>query len=176
MVQVGRETASVCDTDLPRGVIAMARRKPPAEEKADASGDGPRAGEELVVVRAGEWRLLVPLRHVERVLPAAMPVARPSSVPTAPAIALGETLVPVVFAQALVGSGEVRLALEHQMIVLADGDRRALLWVDGVEDIVVHAPVTAPAGTAPGSFAVGWSGAEQPLAVLDVPRILAIAA
>lgn len=171
-----RATAFNRGTVLPRKVTAMARRESSAGKSSTAPADVLAAGEELVVVRAGPWRLLVPMRHVVRVLPAAMPAARPSPAPTAPAVALGGTLVPVVFALALVGSEEVRLATEHQMILLADDDRRALLWVDAVEEVVAYARVAVPEGAAPGRFSVGWSGAEQPLAVLDIPRILEIAA
>jgi hypothetical protein len=146
------------------------------------SADGPtsddtlRPGEELVAVRAGAFRLLVPLRHVERVLSAAMPAARPTTGQAAPVVALGAELVPVVFASALVGGAEVRLAPEHQMVLLAAGGRRALLWVDAVEDVVVHSAPAAPPGAGPADLVAGWSGAARPLPVLDVPRMLALAA
>src|SRR5512133_3548667 len=77
------------------------------------STDTLRPGEELVTVRAAGWRLLVPLRAVERVLPAAMPAGRPASAATAPVVAVGDALVPVVFAGALLGEREVQLAA-HQ--------------------------------------------------------------
>jgi chemotaxis signal transduction protein len=151
-----------------------------AHAHQDAAGptshDTLRPGEELVAVRAGAWRLLVPLRHVERVLSAAMPAARPASSTTAPVVAIGAELVPVVFAAALVGAAEVRLAPDQQMVLLADGDRRVLLWVDAVEDVVAHGAASASAGSGPADLVVAWSGAERPLAVLDVPRILALAA
>ncbi len=140
------------------------------------SPDTLRPGQELVAVRAGAWRLLVPLRHVERVLSAAMPAARPASSAAAPVVALAGELVPVVFACALVGATEVRLAPDQQMVLLADGGRRALLWVDAVEDVVAHALASAPAGSGHADLVLAWSGAERPLAVLDVPRILALAA
>jgi chemotaxis signal transduction protein len=135
-----------------------------------------RPGEELVAIRAGAWRLLVPLRHVERVLSAAMPAARPASSAAAPVVAIAGELVPVVFAGALVGATEVRLAPDQQMVLLADGGRRVLLWVDAVEDVVAHGPASAPPGGGPADLVLAWSGAERPLAVLDVPRILALAA
>jgi chemotaxis signal transduction protein len=139
------------------------------------SGEVLRPGEELVTVRAAGWRLLVPLRHVERVLSAAMPAARPSAAAAAPVVAVGDELVPVVFAGALLGEREVRLAAEQQMVLLGGGGRRVLLWVDAVEDVVAHAPAAPPGGPAPADLVLAWSGAERPLAVLDVPRVLAIA-
>ncbi len=139
------------------------------------SGDTLRPGEELVAVRASGWRLLVPMREVERVLPAAMPAARPAPGLAAPVVALGAALVPVVFAGALVGATEVRLEARHQMVLLADRDRRALLWVDSVEDVVPHAPAAAPPGGAAPDLVLAWSGADRPLAVLDVPRLLDLA-
>lgn len=139
------------------------------------SGDILGRGEELVTVRAAGWRLLVPLRHVARVLSAAMPAARPAAEAAAPVVALGDDLVPVVFAAALVGEREVRLAAEQQMVLLAEGGRSALLWVDAVEDVVAYAPAAPPAGAAPADLVLAWSGAERPLAVLDVPRLLSIA-
>jgi chemotaxis signal transduction protein len=138
------------------------------------SDDTLRPGEELVALRAAGWRLLVPLRAVERVLPAAMPAARPSADGAAPVVALGGALVPIVFAAALVGEREVRLAASQQMVLLAERGRRALLWVDAVEDVVPHAPAPAPPGAAP-DLALGWSGADRPLAVLDVSRLLDLA-
>jgi hypothetical protein len=134
-----------------------------------------RPGEELVVVRAAGWRLLVPLRTVARVLPAAMPAARPAPGAVGPVVGIGDALVPVVFAAALVGEREVRLGASQQMVLLADGARRALLWVDAVEDVVPHAPAPSPPGAAP-DLVLGWSGADRPLAILDVPRLLDLAA
>jgi chemotaxis signal transduction protein len=140
---------------------------------ARTSCDGLRVEEELVTVRAGAWRLLVPLRHVERVVSAAMPAARPALAAASPVVALGDDLVPVVFAEALLGAPEVRLAPDHQMVLLGADGRRALLWVDAVEDVVPHAPATPPPGTV-ADLVVGWSGKGRPLAVLDVPRVLAL--
>ncbi len=140
------------------------------------SDDILRPQEELVAIRAGGWRLLVPLRHVERVLPAAMPAARPAAEPAAPLIALGEDLVPVLFAGALVGATEVRLSAEHQMILLSALGRRAFLWVDAVEEVVAHAPAPPPRDAGPAELVLAWSGAERPLAVVDVPRLLSLAA
>ena len=127
-----------------------------------------------MAVRAAGWRLLVPMTAVERVLPAAMPAARPAPGATAPVVAIGDQLLSVVFAAALVGEPEVRLAAQQQMILLAEGGRRALLWVDAVEDVVPHVPAPAPHGAAP-DLVLGWSGADRPLAVLDVPRLLDLA-
>jgi hypothetical protein len=115
------------------------------------------------------------MREVERVLPAAMPAARPSTGAAPPVVALGAALVPVVFAGALVGAREVRLEARQQMVLLSDGARRALLWVDAVEDVVPHAPAAAPPGSAAPDLVLAWSGADRPLAVLDVPRLLDLA-
>jgi hypothetical protein len=149
---------------------------PAVPAQADAPGptshDALRAGEELVRVRAGAFRLLVPLRHVERVLPAALPAARPSPSAEGPVVALPGALVPLVFAAALLGAGEARLAPEHQMVLLGGAAGRALLWVDGVEDVVFHA--AAPEGPA-GPLVAGWSDPALPTAVLDVPRLLSLA-
>lgn len=132
-------------------------------------------GEELVSVRAGAWRFLVPLRHVERVLPAAMPAARPAADAAAPVVAVGAELVPVVFASALVGTAEVKLAAAQQMVVLADRGRWAILWVDAVEDVVAHAPAPEPPEGTRSDLVLAWSGPSRPLAVLDVPRVLDLA-
>jgi hypothetical protein len=139
------------------------------------SGDTLRPGEDLVAIRAAGWRLLLPLGAVERVLPAAQPAARPALEAAAPVVAIGEDLVPVVFAAALVGEREVRLGAEQKMVLLAGGARRALLWVDAVEDVIPHVPAPAPPGAAAPELIAGWSGADRPLAVLDVPRLLELA-
>src|SRR5574342_709983 len=106
---------------------------------------GPK--EELVQIRVGVWRMLLPLRFVERVLGAALPAASPSASGDAPPVlSIGGALVPVLFAEALLGAGEVRLGAEDQMILLRHGDRRALLWVHAVEEVVEFAPVPPPPG------------------------------
>jgi chemotaxis signal transduction protein len=130
--------------------------------------------EELVSVRAAGWRMLVPLRHVERVLPAAMPSARPAGEAAAPVVAVGGELLPVVFACALAGGAEVELDASQQMVLLAAHGRRAILWVDAVEDVVAHAPARPPPGAPPRELVAAWSGADRPLAVLDVPRLLTL--
>lgn len=112
------------------------------------------------------------MRSVERVLSAAMPAARPAREAAPPVVAVGEALLPVVFAAALVGEREVRLAAGQQMVLVRDRGRRALLWVDAVEDVVPHAPATPPADGAARDLVLAWSGAERPAAVLDVARIL----
>jgi chemotaxis signal transduction protein len=139
------------------------------------SADAVREREELVAIRSGGWRFLVPLRHVERVLPAAMPVARPAAPAVPPVVAVGPALVPVVFANALVGAHEVRLAAGQQMVLLAEAGRRAALWVDAVEDVVAHVAAEPDEGATAPDLVAGWSGAERPLAILDVPRLLTLA-
>lgn len=149
----------------------------PSRPPEHTSDHALRPREELVAVRAGAWRLLVPLRHVERVLSAAMPAARPALGAAAPVIALGGALVPVVFAGALLGAEEERLEATDQMLLLSDGARRALLWVDAVDDVLPHVPAAPPpGGAARGDLVAAWSGADRPLAVLDVPRVLELSA
>lgn len=129
--------------------------------------------EELVQIRAGAWRMLLPLRFVERVLGAALPAVRPDAHPV---VAVGPELVPVLFADALLGAPEVGIDAEDQMILLRAGARRALLWVDAVEEVVEFAPVSPPPGSVERSIVAAFSGAARPLAVLDIPRLLELAA
>jgi hypothetical protein len=133
--------------------------------------------EELIQLRAGAWRMLVPMRFVERVLGAALPAVRPSEDgASAPVVAIGQALVPVLFAEALLGATEVPLDASDQMVLLRQGARRALLWVDAVEEVVEAEPVPAPPDAARRSFVAAFSGGARPLAVLDVPRLLELAA
>ena len=144
---------------------------------APSVSDGLVPREELVQVRAGGWRMLLPMRFVERVLGAALPAARPSPTGDAPpVVAVGAALVPVLFADALLGAEEVRLKAEDQMVLVRHGARQALLWVDAVEEVVEFAPVPPPPGAAERSIVAAFSGAERPLAVLDVPALLELAA
>lgn len=146
---------------------------PPAPPVSDALS--PR--EELVQVRASAWRVLLPMRFVERVLGAALPAVRPMNGAHAPpVVALAGALVPVLFADALLGAEEVSIDAADQMVLLRRGDRRALLWVDAVEAVVEFSPVPPPPGTAERSVVAAFSGGERPLAVLDVPRLLELAA
>jgi hypothetical protein len=135
-----------------------------------ADQDVLRDGEELVLVRAGCWRLYVPVRHVRRIHPAALPAAHPGAPALAPVIAVDGVLLPVAFAASLAGEPEVRLAPDHQLVELQAGGRRGLLWVDAAEDVVAHSSA-APA-PADGALVAGWSGGDRPLPVLDVPRVL----
>jgi chemotaxis signal transduction protein len=129
-----------------------------------------REGDELVVVRAGTWRMLVPLRHVRRIHAAVLPTARPGAPALAPVVSVGGTLIPVAFAAALAGESRVELATHHQMVELSAGPRLGLLWVDSAEDVVPFAPaaVERPAE----GLVAAWSNAAAPLPVLDVPRLL----
>jgi hypothetical protein len=116
------------------------------------------------------------MRFVERVLGAALPavsLAPAGDVP--PVVAIGRTLVPVLFAEALMGASELALGASDQMILLRHGDRRALLWVGAVEEVVEFAPVPPPSG-AERALVAAFSGAERPLAVLDIPHLLELAA
>lgn len=133
-----------------------------------------RPGEDLVAVRAGEWRVLVPMRYVEKVCGAALPAAVPSEgEPRPPVVSVAGELLPVVFAEALLGADEAVLEPADKMVLLHHAGRRALLWVSAAEEIVEFAPV-ARAPPADGVLA-GFSGADQALAVLDVPRVLDLA-
>jgi chemotaxis signal transduction protein len=133
-------------------------------------------GEELVLLRSGAWRFLVPMRHVERIYQAALPAALPSAgAPRHPRLALGDAMVPVLFGQVLLGAQEVVLGTEDKVVLLReDGGRRALLWVDAVEEIVEHRPVSRGADE-PLDLVLGFSAWERPLAVLDVQRFLDLA-
>lgn len=128
-------------------------------------------------IRSGVWRMLLPMRFVERILGAALPAPRPAAGgDAAPVVSLGGALVPVLFADALLGAEEVRIGAEDQMVLLRHGGRRALLWVDAVEEVVEHSPVPTPPGADARAFVTAFSGAGRPLAVLDVPRLLELAA
>ncbi len=132
----------------------------------------PLRGDPLVLARSGAFRLLVPLEFVERVLPAALPTARPDTAgPAHPVVSVGGTLLPVLFAEALLGADEARLRAGDQLLQLRDGARQALLWVSAVEEVVGCEPLAAPADHRPGLVA-GFSDADGPLAVLDVARAL----
>lgn len=128
-----------------------------------------------MLARSGAWRLLVPLRYVERILGAAMPAAIPSTASDRqpPLVAVGDELIPVIFCQALLGAERVSLAAADQMILVAHGGRRALVWVDAAEDLVPFEPVPPPAGgTGAAALATAFSGRARPLAVLDVPGLV----
>jgi hypothetical protein len=128
-----------------------------------------------VLARSGPFRLLVPLERVERVLPAALPAARPTAgQPAHPVVSVGGRLLPVLFAEALLGAAEARLRPGDQLLQLTDGPRQALLWVNAVEEVVACQPLAPPADHRPGLVA-GYAEAGGALAVLDVARALDLA-
>jgi hypothetical protein len=135
----------------------------------------PSRGDPLVLARSGAFRLLVPLENVEGVLPAALPTARPAAEgPVHPLVSVGGVLLPVLFAEALLGATQARLRPGDQMLQLKDGVRRALLWVSAVEDVVTCGPLAPPADHRPGLVA-GYSDSDGPIAVLDVAHAIALA-
>jgi CheW-like domain len=135
----------------------------------------PCRGDPLVLARSGPFRLLVPLDNVEGVLPAALPTARPAAEGAAhPVVSVGGVLLPVLFAEALLGAAEARLRPGDQMLQLKDGVRQALLWVSAVEEVVTCGPLAPPADHRHGLVA-GYSDAGGPIAVLDVARAIALA-
>jgi phenylpropionate dioxygenase-like ring-hydroxylating dioxygenase large terminal subunit len=85
-------------------------------------------------------------------------------------ISVDGTLLPVAFAAALAGESSVEMRAHHQLVELAVGERRGLLWVEAVEDVVPLEP--APGETSADTLVAGWSGAKRPLPILDVPRLL----
>jgi len=137
---------------------------------ASTSGDAVTAPEELVVVRAAHWRMLVPLCQVRRVHPAVMPTARPGAPALSPVVSVEGALLPVAFAASLAGGTRVELEGHHQMVELVAGGLRGLLWVDAVEDVVPSEP--APGDPSPEALVARWSCGGRPLPVLDVPRLL----
>jgi chemotaxis signal transduction protein len=135
-------------------------------------------GEELVLLRSGAWHMLVPMRHVERIYDAALPAAIPSvDGARHPMMTIGGALVPLLFCEALFGGDQVTLDTEDKMVLLRAGSRRALLWVDAVEEIVEHAPTSGRSDRAELSGLIaGFSGTERALPVLDIPKFLELAA
>ncbi|MGC4117131.1 MAG: chemotaxis protein CheW [Myxococcales bacterium] len=126
-------------------------------------------GELLVQVRCGFWRVLVPLRQVERVLPAALPGALPSSAPGAlPVVNLAGEPLPLILGEVLLGAERVSLRQSDQMLCLTDGTRRALLWVSAAEDLIPWEPAPAPAT---GEFLAGFHRSAG-VAVLDIFQLL----
>jgi hypothetical protein len=154
-------------------VTAATAAEAPRDAAALAGGVLP-AGEALVRVRCGTFGLLVPLAAVERVVPAGLPARPPGGDHGHPVLSLGGALVPVLFGEALLGEDEARLAPEHQLLLLADRGRRALLWLSAIEDVEPWRPLPPPPG-AGGPLVAGWSGGEAPLAVLDVAQAVALA-
>ena len=135
----------------------------------------PAPGDALLVARSGAFRLLLPLERVARIHPAALPAARlASDGPATPVVRVGDALLPVLFAEALLGGGEAWLRPGDQLVELTDGPRQALLWVSAVEEVVPCRPLPPPAGRRP-DLVAGYAEADVPLAVLDVPRAVALA-
>lgn len=135
----------------------------------------PAPGDALLVARSGAFRLLVPLERVARVLPAALPAARlATDGPAHPVVRVGEALLPVLFAEALLGAGEAWLRPGDQLLQLQDQGQQALLWVSAVEEVVSCRPIPPPAGRHP-DLVAGYAEADGPMAVLDVARAVAMA-
>lgn len=135
----------------------------------------PHPGDPLLVARSGAFRLLVPLEEVGRVHPAALPTARLASDGLAhPVVGVGEALLPVLFAEALLGAGEAWLRPGDQLLELRAQEGQALLWVSAVEEVVACQPVPPPPGRCP-DLVAGYAEAGGPLAVLDVGRAVALA-
>lgn len=135
--------------------------------------------EPLAVVRVGAWKLALPLRAVQQVFSAAMPTAVPSNRPTpAMAVRIGDELVPVAFAAALLGVEQLTMRPEDKMVLLDADGGRVVLWVDAVEEIVPYEPLQGRVEVpgADGGWVAGFSAGEHAMAVLDPSRLRAAAA
>ncbi len=150
-----------------------------AATAAEVQGDSPQgasplglaAGEELVLARSATWRLLIPMRYVDRIYGAALPAVVPSAgAPSHPLVSIGGCMVPLLFCDALLGADSVTLAPSDMMILLRDEGRRALLWVSAAEEVVPFEPL-APDAPLP-ALALAFSGRDSAHAVLDVHKLL----
>lgn len=130
-------------------------------------------GEELVLVRSGSWRVLVPMRHVERIYGAVLPAVVPAVPPSHPLVSIGGSMVPLVFCEVLLGADSVTLDASDEMVLLRHHGRRALLWVGAAEEVVPYEPLQGEADLP--ALALGFSGRERAYAVLDVPKLLDLA-
>ena len=147
----------------------------PAGPGTQAVGAAPRPGDALLVARSGAFRLLVPLERVARVLPAALPTARLATEgPAHPVVQVGDDLLPVLFAEALLGAGEAWLRPGDQLLQLQDRGHQALLWVRAVGEGVGCRPIGPPPGRQP-DLVAGYAEADGALAVLDVARTVDLA-
>src|SRR5262245_8115366 len=98
-------------------------------------------------MRQGIARFAIPLKDVERILNAAMPVSVPGASGTGPVVRVGERLVPVVFARGLFEGGDPQLKPDDKLVLLR-GDAPLALWVEAVEDLVPYVPLPQSAGRA----------------------------
>ncbi len=135
------------------------------------AGRGVAPGDELVLARSGRWRLLIPMRHVERIYGAALPAVVPSAgSPSHALVSIGGSMVPILFCDALLGADSVTLAGSDMMILLHHEGRRTLLWVSAAEEVVPFEPLATDAGLP--ALALAFSGRDRAHAVLDVPKLL----
>ncbi len=135
------------------------------------AGRGIAPGDDLVLARGARWRLLIPMRHVERIHGAALPAVVPSTGSPSPAlVSIGGSMVPILFYDALLGADSVTLAGSDMMILLHHEGRRALLWVSAAEEVVPFEPLATDAALP--ALALAFSGRDRPHAVLDVPKLL----
>jgi hypothetical protein len=134
----------------------------------------PSRGEELAILRVGDWRCLVAARSIDRVLAAVAPIAVPGvDAPGRLYVRIGNELLPLVFGSALLGADAATLRPSQKMVLLEAEARRFVLCVDAVEDLVPFTPLD-DAGQ-PLELAGGWtcalSGGERTLPVLDLDRL-----
>jgi chemotaxis signal transduction protein len=134
----------------------------------------PQRGEDLAILRVGDWRCLVPARSIDRVLAAVAPIAVPGAdAPGRLYVRVGGELLPLVFGSALLGADSAALRPSQKMVLLEADGRRWVLCVDAVEDLIPFAPLDGAAH--PLELAGGWtcalSGGERTLPVLDLDRL-----
>ncbi len=145
--------------------------EPQGDLPQGASSLGLAAGEELVLARSSKWRLLIPMRYVDRIYGATLPAVVPSAgAPSHPLVSIGGSMVPLLFCDALLGAESVTLAPSDMMILLRDEGRRALLWVSAAEEVVPFEPLATEASLP--ALALAFSGRDGAHAVLDVPKLL----
>jgi hypothetical protein len=133
-----------------------------------------RRGEELAILRVGDWRCLVPARSIDRVLAAVAPIAVPGADPPGRLyVRIGADVLPLIFGGALLGWDAASVGPSHKMILLSAAERRFLLCVDAVEDLVPFAPLEGATTQLElgGSWTCALSTGERTLPVLDLERL-----
>jgi purine-binding chemotaxis protein CheW len=95
----------------------------------------------VLLFRLGERRYGLPLTQVERVLPMASVLTLPEqSSGMLGVLNLHGTVLAVVDPRPRLGMPSPPWTADQRLLVLTTATQRFLLWVDGVEDVVDHAP------------------------------------
>ena len=134
------------------------------------TGDEPAA---VLLVRAGRRVVALALDHLVEVVAPGVPIPVPARQPALRGLtSIRGKLVPLVHLGALLDGSDCPEQVSDAGVVIAVGERRICLEVEGVEEVLRESALPVPPGAEPLPWASGVTrGPDGLVPVLDLPAL-----